>query len=361
MKIESLRLRDWRNIASAHLEKCGQFVVLHGNNGMGKSNILESLYVLCSLKSFRDHQPRNLVRKGMSGAQIEAGVISNYGTRKLVWGYNQKGRSIFLDGIPCKNLGSWFNIVRSVLFCPDQTEIVRGRPELRRNFLDRARFTASPAYLSLIRTYNKVLDQKKALLKNNDDGGQLDIWNEQLVTYGVRIAIQRQMILKELEGPFQEMHNFIAGKEKVSLRLTGISGTTPEKLRETFISTLKEKRSEEIRLRRALVGPHCDDIKILLDGAVAKKFASQGQTRSIVISLKLAEVEAARRRGDTPIFLLDDLSSELDRDRTQKLLRMLAERDNQIWITTTDPSYLGSLPMSLLSRWYVEDGVVKRN
>ena len=80
-----------------------------------------------------------------------------------------------------------------------------------------------------------------------------------------------------------------------------------------------------------------------------------------MIALKLAEVEAARRRGDTPIFLLDDLSSELDRDRTQKLLRMLAERDNQIWITTTDPSYLGSLPMSLLSRWYVEDGVVKKN
>ena len=120
-----------------------------------------------------------------------------------------------------------------------------------------------------------------------------------------------------------------------------------------------KKREAEIRQRRCLVGPHCDNMKIYLNGVSAKKFASQGQVRSIVLALKLAELEAARIRGENPLFLLDGLSSELDRERTNKLLELLSERENQIWITTTDPSYLSGMPFSKRTRFHVEHGKIK--
>ena len=360
MFVESLRLRDWRNIKQASLEGCGQFVVLHGKNGMGKSNILEALYVLSTLKSFREHISSNLIRNGAPAGFLEGNIKSQHGLRKLTWSLSTKGRRLQIDGLKCTKLSSWFSLVRAILFCPDDISIVRGGPEKRRKFLDRARFTANPAYLNLVRNYMRVLEQKKALLKSNPkDNIQLEIWNEQLITFGVRIALQRQMILKELMGPFQEMHKHIAGDEEVHLSLTGLCGQKPEDLRPFFVDQLKKKMADEKRLRRCLVGPHSDDVQILINSMLAKKFASQGQVRSIVLALKLAEVEAARIRGETPLFLLDDLSSELDQERTHKLLSLLSQRENQIWVTTTDPSYLGSIPFSKRSRYLVKNGSVQ--
>lgn len=327
---------------------------------MGKSNILEAVYVLSALKSFREHIPSHFIRWKAPDAQLDMSVRTQYGVRELSWNYTDKRRVLHVDKIKCTNLSSWFALIRSVVFCPDQISIVREGPSARRNFLDRARFTASPAYLLLVRNYIKVLEQKKALLKiGNVSIEQLNIWNEQLVGYGVRIALQRQMIIKELSGPFQKMHEYLSGNERVTLTLTGVSAQKPEDIRAYFHEELKVKMESEIRLRRCLVGPHCDNMKIQMDGVSAKRFASQGQVRSIVLALKLAELEAARIRGENPLFLLDDLSSELDRERTQKLLELLAERENQIWITTTDPSYLGGMPFSKRTRFLVEDGKIK--
>ena len=327
---------------------------------MGKSNILEAVYVMSALKSFRDHLPVHFVRWKAAAAQIDMDLRTQYGNRKLSWNYTQKRRLLHIDQVKCSEISSWFALIRSVVVCPDQISIVRDGPSDRRKFLDRARFTASPAYLLLVRKYIKVLGQKKALLKSDVvPKEQLDIWNEQLVNYGVRIALQRQMILKELEGPFQLMHEYLSSKEKVTLQLTGICAQKPDDIRSFFHKELQQRMDSELRLKRCLVGPHCDDMKILIDGMSAKKFASQGQVRSIVLALKLAELEAARIRGENPLFLLDDLSSELDRERTQKLLEILSERENQIWITTTDPSYLTGVPFSKRTRFHVEDGKIK--
>ena len=360
MYIESLRFRDWRNIPQASLEGCGQFVVLHGKNGMGKSNILEALYVMSTLKSFREHISSNFVRWGSHSAMVEGRIRTQYGHRKLTWTLANKGRNLQIDGLKCTKLSMWFSLIRAILFCPGTISIVREGPEVRRKFLDRARFTANPSYLALVRNYMRALEQKKALLKTHSvDKEQLNIWNEQLINLGVRIASQRQMILKELRTPFQSMHKAITGHDDVSLELTGLCAQKPEDLRPYFQEKLQQRQKDEIRLRRCLVGPHSDDLKILMGGKLARKFASQGQVRSIVLALKLAEVEAARHRGETPLFLIDDLSSELDRERTHQLLSLLSRHENQIWITTTDPNYLGAVPFSKRTRFYIENGTVK--
>jgi len=327
---------------------------------MGKSNILEAIYVMSALKSFREHIPSHFIQWGHASAHLDADLRTPYGARKLSWSYASKRRVLHIDKLKCSTLSSWFALIRAVVFCPDQIAIIREGSTERRKFLDRARFTASPAYLGLVRNYLKALEQKKALLrseKNVED--QIAIWNDQLVTYGTRIAIQRQMILKELQEPFQQMHSFLSGKETVTLKLTGLSGEKTENIRSFFQEQLVHRQADEIRVRRCLVGPHCDDIQILIDGVSAKRFASQGQVRSIVLALKLAELEAARKRGENPLFLLDDLSSELDRDRTKKLLELLSERENQIWITTTDPSYLSGVPFSKRTRFFVENGKIQ--
>ena len=327
---------------------------------MGKSNLLEAIYVMSALKSFREHISSNFIQWGNSSTQLDLELRTPYGARQMSWGYALKKRILHIDKIKCNKLSSWFSLIRSVLFCPDQISIVKGGPSERRRFLDRARFTAHPAYLGLVRKYLKVLEQKKALLRSgNASKEEVEIWNEQLISYGTRIAIQRQIILEELLEPFQRMHTFLSGKEAVSLQLTGISGEKSEKIRSLFEEQLRHRQKDELRTKRCLVGPHTDDVQILMDGVPAKKFASQGQVRSIVLALKLAELDAAGKRGENPLFLLDDLSSELDQERTKKLLELLSERENQIWITTTDPSYLSGIPFSKRTRFFIENGEVK--
>lgn len=327
---------------------------------MGKSNLLEAIYVMSALKSFREHISSNFIQWGNSSTQLDLELRTPYGARHLSWSYAFKKRILHIDKLKCNTLSSWFSLIRSVLFCPDQISIVKGGPSERRKFLDRARFTANPAYLGLVRNYLKVLEQKKALLRSGKTSKEeIEIWNEQLISYGTRIAIQRQIILEELLEPFQRMHSFLSGKEVVSLQLTGISGEKSEKVRSFFQEQLRHRQKDELRTKRCLVGPHTDDVQILIDGVPAKKFASQGQVRSIVLALKLAELDAAGKRGENPLFLLDDLSSELDQERTKKLLELLSERENQIWITTTDPSYLSGIPFSKRTRFLIENGEVK--
>lgn len=361
MRIDSLQIRNFRNITQASLDTRKQFIVLHGPNGAGKTSVLEAVNMLASLRSFRDNSPQNLIKFGESATFVEAKVRTFLGTQKMAWGcYAKKeGRFLQIDQKNIQDLGLWFQALRAILFCPEQIDIVRGSPQIRRNFIDRARFVLQPNYLDIVRKYINVLEQKRQLLKKDVvKEAELLPWNQLLVEYGTKITQERQDVLEELEQPFQQMHQFIADTEKVSFRLRGIGSTPTLEIKERLENLLEKSKTEEIRKRQSLVGPHRDDLDIFINDVPARKFASQGQTRSIVLALKLAELEAAHKRGDMPLFLLDDLSSELDFERLKKLVQMLSERDGQVWITTTNPNFLGALPKSRVSRFYIDNGKV---
>jgi DNA replication and repair protein RecF len=360
VRLTRLKVTGWRNLASAELTAEARFVVLHGDNAQGKTNLLEAVYMLASLRSFREHRPKNLIGHGGESARIEGDVQGTSGLRRMSWSYSRSGvRELKLDDGPPGGLRDWFAPIRAILFCPEHIAIVRGGPEERRGFIDRARFTARPAYLELVRDYRRALKQKGALLRGprSPSDAELDIWDARLAALGSRMALQRLEIVAQLRGPFQEMMAQIAGKEQVDLQLRGlgIPGVTEGSLRDR----LQRARAAERGRRMILTGPHRDDVAILLDGRSARRFASQGQARSIVLALKLAELEAARRRGEAPLFLLDDLTSELDARRRGRLVQLLAAMESQVWITTTDPAYLGPLPADLSSRWLVEGGSVR--
>ncbi len=333
---------------------------MHGPNGAGKTSILEAVDVLSSLKSFRDHSISNVIQSGSSTAFVDAQVLSPIGTQRMMWGYHrEKGRLLQVDGKKITDLTQWFHCLRSILFCPEQIDIIRGAPEVRRKFLDRARFIADPGYLLTVQNYIQVLKQKRELLKKETlTEAELLPWNLQLKKYGGEVIAGRLKILDELRMPFQKMHQQLVGNENVALSIQGVGAGPLSSGTKKFEHELSNQTGDEVRRRQILVGPHRDDLEILLNGMTARRFASQGQTRSIIVALKLAELEAAKLRGESPLFLMDDLSSELDLARRKKLVQLLAEREGQVWMTTTQPNFLTDLPRERIARFYIENGQV---
>lgn len=360
MKVTRLKVTGWRNLASAELSAEARFVVLHGDNAQGKTNLLEAVYMLAALRSFREHRTQRLIQHGGAVARIDAEVTGISGLRRMSWSYSrERKRELSLDGSAPTRLRDWFAPIRAILFCPEHVSIVRGGPEERRSFIDRARFTERPAYLELVKSYRRALKQKGALLRGprRAPDAELDVWDQRLAELGARLAQQRLQIVDQLRGPFQEMMSEIARNEKVDLRMSGVG--IPGISSGSLLAHLHRARPSERRRRMILVGPHRDDVAILLNGRSARQFASQGQARSIVLALKLAELEAARRRGEAPLFLLDDLTSELDDRRRQRLLGLLSAAESQVWITTTDQRYLGALSPEMTCHWRVEGGSVR--
>lgn len=368
MRLVSLEVADWRNLASARLDTGARFVVLHGDNAQGKTNLLEAVWTLSNLRSFRESRHRRLIRHGCTGVRIDGVATGESGRRRLRWGRSDASRVLQIDGQSVRQLRDWFAILRSVLFCPEHSAIIRGGPVERRSFVDRAAFTTRPAHLDVVRQYSRVLRHKAALLRSRRGGrAQVESWNSQLAALGGQLAARRSAALSDLAEPFVEAHRAIAGPRAgvATLRMRGVGRAEPAErldpsvIQAQLLDKLASSLDDEIRQARCLVGPHRDDLVVELDGHPARNFASQGQARSLVLALKLAELEAARRQGLSPLFLLDDLTSELDRSRMVRLMEVLAELDNQVWLTTTDPRWLGPLPGGDVVSYQVTAGRVQ--
>ncbi len=339
-------MHDWRNRGETTLESDARLIVLHGDNGAGKTNLLEAVNVLATLRSFREARPARWVREGCAGAQIEGRVRGPAGDRALVWRQVGGERQLLMDG-GAAGLRSWFETISAILFSPETVTVIRGEPEARRLLLDRAVFTARPTYLDLVRDYRRVVLQKGTLLRSGRVSmGELDTWDERLCALGAQVMLRRWELVSELQEPFQAAVMLIAAGDRVGLKLRGAGGEAEgqEAVQARLQAAVAQARPDELRTGSVLVGPHRDDLEISVNGRLARRFASQGQARTLALALKLGELEAARRRGQSPLFLLDDLTSELDRGRRERLVAHLLDLDNQIWVTTTDRAYLGALP-----------------
>ena len=365
MRLTEVSFNGWRNLTQMRIDCDAPLIVVHGDNGQGKSNILEAVHVLGTLKSFRESRARRWIQHGEKLAQIGAKVQTPHGLREISWGWSDGVRRLTMDGAVQHEIQMWFQAIRAVVFCPEDGAIVRGEPDRRRKFLDRAAFTAHPVHLRTVQDYRRVLGHKRALLTSGFvDPMQLDIFDAELARTGSAVISRRLAVLDELREAFNPMHNAIAGTGTVDLQVQvsglGIVETMSEQeLCSKLLAAISEKRSAEIERRQVLVGPHRDDLDIRIDGRPARNFASQGQARSIVLGLKLAELEAAHQRGEVPLFLLDDLTSELDQGRRTRLIEILRELDGQVWVTTTDPAYLGDLSGVQSLNLHVQSGRVE--
>jgi DNA replication and repair protein RecF len=360
--IEALRLDRFRNlVGSEELRLDAPLVVFTGENGEGKTNALEAVHYLATLKPLRGRRVRELVRFGEDGASVAARVRCGV-VRELRVDVRADARKVSVDGKAVSDLGEYFATIRAISFQPSDAEIVSGEPARRRNWLDRAAFTAHPVHLERVRAVRRVLDQKQALLRTGrPDRDHLDVLDEQLAWHGAELVDRRAALLDELRPHVELVHDEIAGGQG-ALAL-GIStqalGDTREQRREALRERLHQARAGELERRTTRVGPQLDDVVVSLDGRSARDFGSRGQIRSIVLALKLGELGAAVARGVIPAFLLDDLSSELDAARTRRLVSHLLRAGAQVLATTTDPEPLrGVLPASDTLTLRVRGGVL---
>ena len=310
MYIESISLNNFRNYETLDIEFSDKTNILYGDNAQGKTNVLEAAYVGATTKSHRMARDKDMIRIGEEEAHIRLNV---------------KKRDVRSSEL--------FGLINIIFFSPEDLSIIKDGPGERRRFMDMELCQLSRIYYSNLSSYNKVLNQRNNLLRNSafqrDMDAMLDVWDQQLVQFGKRIITERKNFIDMLRDVIIRVHGKITGgRETIDIRYE------PNVEAEQFEDVLRNKRDMDIRNSATMVGPQRDDIGIYIGGNDVRVFGSQGQQRTVALTMKLAEIELVRSMiSDQPILLLDDVMSELDSKRRNALLEGI--EDIQTIITCT--------------------------
>lgn len=346
MFLKKLSLSHYRNYDSFEFCTTSNVNIFIGPNAQGKTNLLESIFVLALTKSHRTHQDKELIQWEAEEARLYGEVDKKYGPVKLQLNISRQGKKAKLNGLEQRKLSGFVGAVNVVMFAPEDLEIVKGAPGIRRRFLDMEIGQVHPSYLHDTAQYQKVLIQRNNLLKqygpsaNAAQTALLDVWNEQLAHYGVKMMKKRQSFIEKLQVWAERVHSGITnGQEKLEIAYkpsVELDAREDEAiLTNRFMVKLSDIRDLELRRGTTLVGPHRDDMLFFINGKEAHVFGSQGQQRTTALSVKLAELELiCEEAGEYPILLLDDVLSELDRHRQTQLIETMQGKV-QTFITTT--------------------------
>ncbi len=337
MQITHLSLRNFRNAEDSDIKFESGVNVICGANAAGKTNILEAIFYFAAGKSFRNCKDRELISFGSDKGNIAMRFSTENVDIKMSATLVKGGRRIIRIGEsePLR-MQEYIGRFRAVIFTPDHLNLVKGAPENRRRFLDLAICQSFPRYAAALSEYNRVLAQKNALLKRGNVIDELlAVYNERLAGLAAVITVNRRKYIKKLEEEAKKFLFDMSGqKEELSISYQTQSGEllTQEEIRERYLALFEEKKEQEKEKFLALYGAHKDDFSVTINKKSARMYGSQGQQRSVVLALKLAEGElSAKLTGEYPVFLLDDILSELDKDRKNYILSRITDR--QVIIT----------------------------
>ncbi len=368
MKLLNLRLTNYRNCKNIELDLDCDKILIIGKNAQGKTNILESIYLLSALKSPRTSNNIELINFDSEKAEINSDIIKADTEVELGYVYtNEKTRELKINRVKSRPK-DFKSVLKTVLFSTSDLLLLRGNPSDRRDWLDRAISQIYPAYDDRLSKYDKIRIQKNNFLKdlakgNTFDETLLEVYNEQLAITGSNIIFLRKKFLKEIEKTAKEKHRIISETEelKIDYDCSFLNGETElEDIAAKFHESLAERRIEEIRRCQACVGPHRDDIIFYINENEATKFASQGQQRTIVLALKLSELDIITdKTGDEPVLLLDDVLAELDDIRQNYLLKSINDRTQTI-ITSVDTVLFEEEFLRGVKIYKIENGAVKQ-
>lgn len=321
MVIKSLELSSFRNYEKLSLEFSSGVNILYGDNAQGKTNILEAICVCATTKSQKGSKDKEMIRIGDEECHIRMYVEREEVPHKLDMHLRRaKAKTAALDGLPVKKSSELYGFLHVISFSPEDLSIIKNGPAERRRMVDMELCQLDRIYLYQLTKYNKILEQRNNLLKqigfDRKLADTLQIWDEQLAEYGKKIIEARRNFINDLNELVGPMHGHLSqGKEKLKLCYE------PNVREGEFLKVLQDSREKELVLKSTLHGPHRDDISFLLGEEDIRKFGSQGQQRTSALALKLAEIELVKRTiKDDPVLLLDDVLSELDRNRQTQLL-----------------------------------------
>lgn len=334
MYIKSIELSNFRNYKELSMEFHPEKNILYGDNAQGKTNILEALYFCGMTKSHKGSKEKEIIRMNEKEAHIRMYIEKKGVSRRIDMHLKRnKAKGVAIDGIPIRKSGELLGLVNIVFFSPEDLGIIKHGPSERRRFVDMELCQLDKVYFHDLTKYNQVVNQRNNLLKqialDKSLLPTLDIWDEQLVEYGTKIIRRRQKHLKELNEVIIPIHEKLSGgREQLTL---GYEANTSA---EDFGIKIAMNRERDLFQKVTTTGPHRDDVEFAIADVDIRKYGSQGQQRTAALSLKLAEIEIVKRMvGDLPVLLLDDVLSELDRNRQHYLLDSI--QDIQTIITCT--------------------------
>ena len=340
MKLTKLVLKNYRNYENFEYSFSKNKTLIIGKNAQGKTNILEAIFYLCALDSARIKKDSELIQFEKDIAIIQAEILKNETDIELEVILNPpKNKILKVNGLKKTKSRDFLRVLSSVNFSSSDLLLLRGEPQNRRKWLDLAIFQVYPLYAEKLAKFNKIRLQKANYLTNGAiENNMLDVFNEQLSIASANVIYLRKKYLAELERVAKIKHKAMADNEELTIKYQTI---TPEflnieELKDLIYQKLNEIKSDEIRRQQCLVGAHRDDVDFYINNVDSKKFASQGQQRTIVLALKLAELQIIKEKiNETPLLLLDDVLAELDNVRQNYLLNAI-EDDIQMIITSVD-------------------------
>jgi DNA replication and repair protein RecF len=337
MNIHRLTLCDFRNIEKVEISPDSGFNIFWGINAQGKTNHLEAVYLLGNLKRFRGARNEEMIRHGRELSRLKGEVDCQGVRRRIELQIECHGKTGRVDGKESRSTGSFLGHLRPILFSPEEVNLIKGSPAGRRDLLDRAVFQADAAFLGRAQEYRRLLRQRNCLLRENRSRVEIHPWSEGLIRTGARIRHDRFIYIDRLLPLLREAYRNIAGGgEEADLQYTA-GAPSVEKLEEALRRELERAEDRERKMGQTLAGPHRDDHRFMVNGRLLRLYGSQGQQRSFILAFKAAQImDLENRTGEPPILLLDDMTSELDRQRQGFFFRYLQARQGQVFITTTD-------------------------
>lgn len=359
MKINALELENYRNIEKLSLT-FDDVNIIYGENAQGKTNLIEAIYLFTGAKSFRGVRDKELIKFGCDFSKLKIDFTNKSRQQKAEIMIKNK-REATLNGVKKKSPVLLGEELKAVIFSPVHLSMIKDGPGERRKFADSALCQIKSGYRNILKEYNKALAQRNSLLKdiafNSSLSDMLYIWDKSFAKYGAKIIYQRQKYIEALIPYAKEIFNGLSnGREDIDLVLTGAfdyKNLTLDEIENKMMIALQNNRQADMIMKITTIGPHRDDIEILINGKSARKYGSQGQQRSCVLALKLAEASLLREKTqDEPVALLDDVMSELDEGRQDYILNHI--KDWQVFITCCDPASVLRLKQG--KTFHINDG-----
>lgn len=360
MFLERLIIKHFRNLNEIELNFDSRINIFVGENGVGKTNLLEAIYFLGILKSFRTNQDRQLVKFGERNFSINGKILKKDTAININVLFDANQKKVKVNNKTLTKIIDLIGQLKIVIFAPEDLNIVKGNPQIRRRFVDIELAQISPKYLYNLQRYLKIIKHRNQILSTIKKTRRLEIkglepWDDQLVEIGTQIISKRKELMAKLNPLIEETyHQIRKDQQKLKIEYSPCVGE------EDFRKRLQDKQQEEIQREVTLIGPHRDDISFYINDVNSRYFASQGQQRAIAICLKLAELQNIyQETNEFPILLLDDVTSELDKNSRESLLGLIGE-EIQVFITTTD---LNELDLDFVKKaciFEIKQGEVKK-
>lgn len=338
MFVEKLKLFQFRNIRSGEYSFPEQVSFIVGRNGQGKSNLIEAICFLSSGRSFRTAVARELVSWGADACSVFSTVRRASGITDIGISIESGRRKAFINGDKIPSMTDYIGELVSVTFSPADLALVQGGPVFRRQFIDKHLVDVNPRIFRSLMVYARALQHRNALLKQGERNRHMYAsLNQILVEEGMNIMQEKKKFVESVNVRAHAFYRELSRNADGPLTMSLQSSVDPESSAENYLSALEKGFDRDLALQSSRIGPHRDDVDIVLGDHGARSFASQGQVRSIVLSMKLAVLDLIEEmRGDSPVLLLDDIESELDRGRMEMLLSILFRRERQVIMTGTE-------------------------